>query len=203
MKKIFAIAGKSGAGKDYYFQALRSMHPEFNYIRRVTTRPRRENEPEDTYFFVDGQEFFRLFFSTGSDQLIEVGTYRDWFYGTPKGQIIDQTINIGIFDPNGIAQLIDEYGEDNVQIVYIDCSTKHRLIRSLERVSAEEDIKEVIRRYQADEKDFEEFFAEGYKNILMIDNDGYMEDSVSCYVQTLINIRSIVDLAQMWKKSLT
>jgi len=199
MKKIIAIIGKSGAGKNFYFDCLRRNYPEFNYIKRVTTRPRRDNEPEDSYFFIDKEEYTKLFFS----ELVEVGTFRDWFYGTPKGQIIDDTINIGIFDPFGVEQLIEYYGEQNVQIIYINCSSKYRLIRSLERISSEEDAQEVIRRYTADEEAFSDLLLDMEDKIIVIDNDMPIEDSPSWYNQTINNIETIAAIAQKWKNSLS
>ncbi len=199
MKKIIAIIGKSGAGKNFYFDYLRQNYPEFNYIKRVTTRPRRDNEPEDSYFFIDNEEYAKLFFS----ELIEVGTFREWFYGTPKGQIIDDTVNIGIFDPLGVEQLIEYYGEQNVQIIYIDCSSKYRLIRSLERISSEEDVQEVIRRYKVDEEDFSDLLLEMEDKIIVINNDMRIDDSPSWYHQTRHNIETIAAIAQKWKNSLS
>lgn len=199
MKKIIAIMGKSGAGKNFYFDYLRQNYPEFNYIKRVTTRPRRDNEPEDSYFFIDIEEYTKLFFSS---ELVEVGTFREWFYGTPKGQIIDDTINIGIFDPLGVEQLIEHYGEQNIQIIYIDCSSKYRLIRSLERISSEEDVQEVIRRYKVDEEDFSDLLLDMEDKIIVINNDMPIEDSPSWYHQTRNNIETIAAIAQKWKNSL-
>ena len=151
--KILALFGKAGAGKDYlqkHFVDEIGYDSKIHGIVSATTRPPREGEiPGRDYIFLNIEEF-------GSKVLdgtmLEATTFRDWCYGTPIEALDPTKINIGVFNINGIEALLDN-PDLIVQPVFIKASDKTRLIRQLNREN-DPDIKEIFRRYKADEEDF-------------------------------------------------
>lgn len=147
--KIVALMGKSGSGKDTILKEIVSCHPkEFYRIINHTTRPMRQGETNGAdYFFVSNDEFVSL-----QDEMILTSKFNDWNYGTCLTNLKQGYINIGVFSPRDIITL---QKNPNVNLVtfYISASDKTRLIRSLQR-EQNPDINEIIRRYQADKKDF-------------------------------------------------
>lgn len=141
--------GKSGSGKDYIYSLARAADI-FSPVIRTTTRPMREKEVQDfTYHFISGEEYGKKFLNF---DFIEVGTFRDWFYGTDKTALSEDKINIGVFDPAAVEQILANK-EIETKVIYIHASAKQRLLRSLNR-EENPDVEEIIRRYKADEEDF-------------------------------------------------
>lgn len=103
---ILAICGASSSGKDRLSIWLRD---DLNHrgmpahlIVSDTTRPMRKGEKQDVaYHFCSQEEFFVL------RRHLETSCFRNWYYGTPEDAIKDDCINIGIFNADGIAALLD------------------------------------------------------------------------------------------------
>ena len=152
--KILALFGKSGCGKDTIQNKLLQLAPEtFHKIVSYTTRPRRQNEVEGSdYYFISQKEFTDLMYE---DKFIEALEFNGWFYGTLETSLDLDKINVGIFTPSGIECLYQSAAEYNLKILpmYVYATDATRLIRSLTR-ELEPDIKEIFRRWQADETDF-------------------------------------------------
>lgn len=149
--KILAIVGKSGSGKDSILKYLRQYSGDkFNYIVSSTTRPPREGEVEGVnYHYLEHDDFLKLI---EYDKIVEMSVFRDWCYGTTLDALDPTKVNIGGFDPMRLDVLSDNFQID-LKIVLITASDKERLLRSLNREN-DPDVKEIIRRYQADEEDF-------------------------------------------------
>lgn len=151
--KIVALFGEAGAGKDYIQKKI--METDFgkenlSEIISCTTRPPREGE-------IDGVHYH--FLSTPAElikkDLIEWAVFKNWWYGTPMDSLNKNKINIGVFNINGINQLIHEDYQNRIDCLPIRISTnkKLRLIRQLTR-EIDPDCDEIIRRFLVDEKDF-------------------------------------------------
>lgn len=151
MIKIIAIIGKAGSGKDTLLKKVLKKYPDLKEIVSCTTRPPRENEVNgvDYHFLTDEQFANRL----SNHQMLEYTSFNSWFYGTEKGTLDTEKINIGVFNPTGIRSLL-QHSEIKVKVFYINASDKNRLIRQLTR---EENplVDEVIRRYRADDLHFD------------------------------------------------
>lgn len=148
--KIIALFGPAGSGKDYIQKHIMKTiwgKTHFNEIISCTTRPPREGEKDgvDYYFKQTPAEFFSV-------PLIECTSFRKWWYGTSFDNLDENKINIGVFNINGITQILDN---NNIQClpIYIKTLPKIRLLRQLQREN-KPDCDEIIRRYLTDQKDF-------------------------------------------------
>ena len=90
--------------------------------------------------------------------MLEATVFRDWCYGTSLDSLNLDGINVGVFNVDGIDILYDNPHID-LYVVLVEAPAKVRLIRSLNR-EENPDVDEIIRRYLADEKDFEHFYGE-------------------------------------------
>lgn len=155
--KVIAIYGEGGSGKDTILkEILKFKEFNFNKIIGTTTRPPREGEKDGVEYYFISPEAFAIELVTG--ELVEAAAFRGWYYGTSLSAFAADKVNIGIFNDKALDILLQDSRFDIVPI-YISVTKKNRLIRMLSR-EEEPDINEVIRRYQADEKDFADFFAE-------------------------------------------
>lgn len=151
--KIVALFGPAGSGKDYIQNTL--IHTiygktHFHKIISCTTRPPREYEREgvDYYFLNTTQDFMEK-------EKIEYTRFREWYYGTPIESLNSEKINIGVFNINGICQLINNDYLNRIDClpIYIKTYDKLRLIRQLNR-EENPNCEEICRRYIADQIDF-------------------------------------------------
>lgn len=196
---IVAIFGKAGSGKDALLSALQNKNPDL--VRKIsyTTRPPREGEVEGKdYYFLSRDEFLKKKF-------LEKQSFNGWWYGTSIEELAPApAINIGIFNINGINQIFDKKNgigsvirntagtialfsrtqpmDIEILPIYISCSDKYRLIHQLQR-ETDPNISEIIRRFQADEKDFKNI---PFSYSFVYNNEGMFTDTVY-EVSDLIN----------------
>ena len=159
MKKIVSLVGKSGSGKDTIIQKLHS-NLKIPIAISFTSRPMRPGEIQDlTYHFVsdsyfeDNKEKFieqRLYKVINQD-----GTKGIWRYGLTE-ESFEEGTNLVIVDVNGYKALRKFFGKNNVLPFFIHCSDSTRLNRILLRGDGSNKL-EVMRRFEADERDFKEF----------------------------------------------
>lgn len=147
--KLIAFIGKSGAGKDTLAAELIN-NDKFNMIISCTTRPKREGEIDGVNYHFISDNLFHEYERSG--QLLESTYFKGWNYGTPKYELQEDKINVGIFNPAGIHALL-KIPDIELYIYWVKASDKVRLIRQLNRESSP-DVKEIIRRYGTDEADF-------------------------------------------------
>lgn len=152
MYKIIALCGKSGAGKDSLMMAIFSRLEKYlNPIISHTTRPKREKEiADESYHFVSEDEFLTLI---DENKMLETTSFNNWYYGTSIDSLSNDKINIGVFNPDGIMSLLED-DRIELEIYYITAKGKTRLIRQLNR-EENPDVDEIIRRYSADEIQFQ------------------------------------------------
>lgn len=152
MYKIIALCGKSGAGKDSLMMAIFShLEKYLNPIISHTTRPKREKEiADESYHFVSEDEFLTLI---DENKMLETTSFNNWYYGTSIDSLSNDKINIGVFNPDGIISLLED-NRIELEIYYITAKGKTRLIRQLNR-EENPNVDEIIRRYSADEIQFQ------------------------------------------------
>ena len=103
---IYIITGPSGVGKNTIINEL-SNHLDFYFSVSHTTRPRRENEVNGKdYYFITEEEFENLI---KNDQMIEYEQYGDFYYGTSKEELSNNSsIIILDLEVNGATKLLEE-----------------------------------------------------------------------------------------------
>ena len=147
MIKVVALMGKAGSGKDYTLSNFLNKNKKLHKIIQHTTRPIREKEIDGKdYHFITKEEF-------NADDFVEYQIFNDWYYGTHISSLDENKTNIGIFSPRAIRQLLKSDCID-LTVFWITAKDKTRLLRQLYR-EEDPDVKEIIRRYSADELDFE------------------------------------------------
>jgi guanylate kinase len=85
--------------------------------------------------------------------MLEHTIFNNWYYGTGFESVDENKINIGVFNPAGIRSLLAR-NDCNVLVIWIKTDDKTRLLRQLNRED-DPDVREVIRRFQADYNDFD------------------------------------------------
>lgn len=151
MKKVIALMGKAGSGKDTILQKVVSHYPEiFNPIISCTSRPMREGEQEGVnYYFLTDKEFEA---KIDNDDMLENTSFNGWYYGITFSSLSDTKVNIGVLNPAGIRSLMRN-PDIKLEVYYVLADDKTRLLRQLQR-EENPDVHEIIRRFTADEKDF-------------------------------------------------
>lgn len=180
---IIAICGKSGTGKDtlanWLMGMLKLKNIPTNIIISDTTRPPRKNEVNHVnYNFLSKDEFNN---KIKNKEYFEYSCFNNWFYGTNKSSIVSNSINIGVFNKDGISSLIKHQDSFDIICVYLKCNLIERLIRSYHR---EHKIKiEYFRRAYTDYYDFKNI-----KNILKCFSNYLIFDTKHTSIITIVDI---------------
>lgn len=168
MYKIVTLTGKAGSGKDTLMHHVREALPELHEIVSCTTRPPREGEVHGrNYYFLTHEEFSERL---NDGTMVEATVFNDWCYGSCLEHMSANGINIGVYNPEGV-QILQCMPEVEVYPIFIDASDKTRLLRQLNREN-DPDIKEIIRRFKADEDDFAPENLQEIDFKYTVDNDG-------------------------------
>lgn len=194
---ITCLIGCSSSGKDRILKEMLSANPvSLKGLVSHTSRPMREGEKNgNEYYFINKDEFEE---KLGAGEFVEFRTYKveggdTWYYGLSDTEIDinSDDIYVGIFDVNGYWSLVDEYGEENVYPIYVDCDVMTRLNRSLKRqnITSNTDprYREVLRRLYADSEDIEQYkddFDTMFYNGDCSEED--FKDRVNCLVNSII-----------------
>lgn len=152
MINVVALMGKAGSGKDRTLAEILARDP-YNHFQKIvncTTRPMREHEQDGVnYHFLTVEEFTE---KVVNGDMIEATNFNNWFYGTMLSTLSEDKINIGVFNPEAV-EILQADKRLNVVVIYIQATNKERLLRQLNRED-EPDCYEIVRRFKADEEDF-------------------------------------------------
>lgn len=161
-KKIFALLGYMGVGKDTILkQVLKDMN-DVKPIISTTTRPMRKGETEGVeYYFIDDIEFFRR----GTDfveqriyhtKVKENGVEKDatWRYGIERMELEKDDYLIVIVDSVGYKELKNYVGNNKIVPIFISAPQEELKARALARGDLEA---EVDRRLKDDYERFMDF----------------------------------------------
>lgn len=171
--KLVAICGKAGSGKDTILQIVKNQSPIFNEIISCTTRPIREREQDGVnYHFLSNEEFAQ---KVVDGDMLEATVFNDWCYGTALSSLNPSKINVGVFNPEGV-EILSENPHIDLMVFYIIAKDKTRLLRQLNR-EKNPDVKEIVRRFSADEKDFN--FLSNRFDYIELSNEA-LEDQFQC-----------------------
>lgn len=161
-KKIFALLGYMGVGKDTILKQVLKDMDDVKPIISTTTRPMRKGETEGVeYYFIDDTEFFRR----GTDfveqriyhtKVKENGVEKDatWRYGIERMELEKDDYLIVIVDSVGYKELKDYVGNGRIVPIFISAPQEELKARALARGDLEA---EVDRRLKDDYERFMDF----------------------------------------------
>lgn len=174
--KLIVICGKSGSGKS----VLEKLIDSRGLARKVistTTRNIRSYE-------VDGEDYYFLPIEVFNAYLKQ-GQYAEWseyttvngkaLYGINKNDIkLDKYRQVCVVNPHGFEQLVDKLGKENIISIYLVRDDRERVLSALKRDNDDFKtvLKEVSRRFEADEIDFADMES---KVDYVINNDDDIE----------------------------
>lgn len=150
MYKVLAIIGESGSGKDTILQEVFRKYPNLHKVINCTSRPIREKEQDGVNYYFYSIEEFQDKIKHG--EILEYAIFNNWYYGTSFDSLKKDKINIGVFNPEGVRQLL-ERNDIQLIVVYLRRPAKLRLLGQLNRED-NPNVSEIIRRAAADEIDF-------------------------------------------------
>ena len=190
MYKMIVFMGKAGAGKDSLMQQVLKLLAEKNIISEVheivscTSRPIRENEAHGVNYYYYHPDDFAM--KIINDEMLEFTNFNNWWYGTSYDSIrSDGIVNIGVFNPSGVRQLLDRPDCD-VTVYWVTTSDKQRLYRQLSREESP-DVKEIIRRFNADEEDFADIDFDYTEVVNETFDDFYANaEQIACQIESMI-----------------
>lgn len=151
---IIAICGKSATGKDTLAKWLRSMLRVIgipaNTLVSDTTRPPRTCEKNGIdYVFLTEEDFHN---KINERKYLEYTSFNGWYYGTSFDTILNDCVNIGVFNVSGISSLTSYLDNYHIICIYLKCNLYQRIKRSIYR---EHKLKiEYFRRAYTDFLDF-------------------------------------------------
>lgn len=174
MIKVFCFIGGASSGKDYIFNIIKLLSDVKPIISIATRKPRIGEKEGESYYFKTYKEAMKLDF-------IEKRIYIDsdgnpQIYGIPKAEIdLNSNIKyISVVDFDGYKNLQKYVGKKGmVYSIFIDCSAKERLKRSIFREEqkgklSDKKINEICFR-QLD--DFKKVTSQKNKCNLIIENE--------------------------------
>ena len=120
MKNILIIAGPSAVGKTTIAHRMLELDSRYEFVRSVTTRPKRADRFDSEYIYITDEEFRHLIATGG---VLEHTQYAGSFYGTPRSEI-DRITSEGkvpllILDINGVTSLYNNKGDISPCGVYV------------------------------------------------------------------------------------
>ena len=161
-KKIFALLGYMGVGKDTILKQVLKDMDDVKPIISTTTRPMRKGETEGVeYYFIDDTEFFRR----GTDfveqriyhtKVKENGVEKNatWRYGIERMELEKDDYLIVIVDSVGYKELKNYVGNNKIVPIFISAPQEELKARALARGDLEA---EVDRRLKDDYERFRDF----------------------------------------------
>ena len=167
--KLFIISGASASGKDTIASRIED---QITPLISHTDRPMREGEADrKPYYFIDNDTFkTHVLLGKFIEHRAYDSKFGTWNYGLSKSEIDLMTKNVGnysvIVDVQGKNSIIDYIKKNNLPIdvitIFIKASKQQRYLRSFSRQGAmtDEEVEEVERRFQADDKDITPFMGE-------------------------------------------
>jgi len=180
-KKFIIIVGKSASGKTTLADYLCKRFGYRKY-KTTTTRPMRKGETWKDYNFISTKRFLN---KLSKNEFIEYKSYNvfnngvddTWYYGTPilKHFKFNPFKYVIVLTLDGAIEFANYYGNENCEMIYLDCPNDMREVRARFRSKGNFDMKEWKRRLKADDEDFPIDKVKHYCRIIDV-TDKYVED---------------------------
>lgn len=179
---IYVFMGKSSVGKDHIVKELLKSNPNVKLAVSHTTRPMRNGETNGLeYHFIDKKTFLKrqqngYFIETRKYDTFDTSGNKDtWYYGLSYDALKDSKNKdyIVILDLKGLNELVGALKDDNIEIIYIKADRTIRIGRALNREGKmnTKQIKEVERRFVADDIDFPDSLLENMDMYTLSNNN--------------------------------
>ena len=181
---LYALIGKSGAGKDVLKNALVE-RDNFIHITTTTSRPVREGEVEGReYHFISEEEFLK---KIENNEFAEYRTYNTvfgtWYYGSPMCEIDKDKDYVIILDIGGAKKFLESYKETPTKVIYIEAPDSIREERAKLR-DKNFNKAEWDRRLIDDEKVFAPEIINDFANIKLL-NNGDINDLYNAFHESI------------------
>lgn len=183
MNRIFCIVGKSGSGKDtFYNKIISEANESLIPVIPFTTRPKRSDEINGVNYYFVNKDQMNIYEKNG--KIIEKRKYNtiqgEWEYFTLKFDISENYDYILITTLEGVNGIIKEYGAAMVHVLYLYLNDKERLLRCINRESKQvkPDYTEICRRFIADQNDFSENNLNKFKNLYYINTNDNIDTCI-------------------------
>lgn len=190
MYNMIVLIGEAGAGKDSMMQGVlveldkKKLTSKIHEIVSCTSRPMREGEAHGiNYYYYHPNDFEQKIMN---DEMLEFTRFNNWWYGTSYDSVrSDGIVNIGVFNPAGVRQLLNRPDCD-VKVYWVRTNDKNRMLRQLNREN-HPDVREIVRRFETDYEDFKDIDFD----YIEIPNDTYENfaagvKEIMCQVETIL-----------------
>ena len=165
---IIVLLGASGSGKSTIEHEL-SIHHGYNKIISYTTRQPRNGEVNGKdYYFINNETFISMLNEGLFAEFDEYSQNR--LYGTLKSDYVEGH-KVVVLTPNGLRQLKESCGDENIFSVLVDANLGTRVKRYIDRCGVDkftfDDKNEIAARV---ERDFGMFLGLDKEVNLVVDN---------------------------------
>lgn len=203
MFEVIAIVGESCSGKTTISKSLADII-NGNEIISLTSRPPRDGEVNGEDYWYVTEEVIDILNDNG--ELIEYTIHNGNKYALAKSDFYVNQSNIVVCNLDGVDNLIDYFGEDNIILIRVHATENTRRERALIRDLVEQNImkkygifglteyfEKIMKRFEFDRnmfKSFEDkFYNRKFKALIEISNeDNFMET-----MQTLISAYNMIE----------
>ena len=143
------LVGKGGSGKDYIRKYL-STNRGMTFAKSCTSRPRREGETNEYYYFLSKEEFEE---KIQNEEFLQYVMFNGHYYGTLKETF--KCSNLFIMNPQGVANLSET---DRQQcIVFLVDASESTLVSRMSNREKIADLAVIVDRINIDRETFKDF----------------------------------------------
>lgn len=143
------LVGKGGSGKDYIREYL-STNRGMTFAKSCTSRPRREGETNEYYYFLSKEEFEE---KIQNEEFLQYVMFNGHYYGTLKETF--KCSNLFIMNPQGVANLSET---DRQQcIVFLVDASESTLVSRMSNREKIADLAVIVDRINIDRETFKDF----------------------------------------------
>lgn len=195
---LLVLYGQTGSGKNYLAESLINNF-QFQYVIRPTSRPKRDYDESDIYYFYDSIESFDKDVLIG--KILLPVTFNNWRYGIfsdIKEKALDLENNYVIAGDKQMALDIRTIlANQNIPCVLteVTASKEVRYQRATKREN-NPDIEEVLRRLETDDEDYRRIVGNPNLYYDSSDEKNEMKNKISFF-------KSVTDLFIQKKETIT
>ena len=175
MKKTIFI-GKAYAGKSYLRNFIEA-NTNIKFPVSYTTRLPRDGEIDKVHYNFTTKEHFEYMIE--NDIVAEFGKFGDYYYGTSMESY--NNCQCFIFEPDGFYKIIDKFGKNTFNVVYLKTTPNLFDDRRIKRDGVM-DLKH-SKRLELDDKVFSQFESKGlYDMIIEVNSDSSLTDFLKMFI---------------------